>query len=258
MGKIQNGKDQWNAALYDHKHSFVSNYGTDVIELLAPKKDEHILDLGCGTGDLAKNLFDRGIHVVGIDKSANMISQAQNKYPKIPFYVNDALDLPFKNTFDAVFSNAVFHWIKQPVLALENIYSSLKEGGRFVAELGGKGNVQMITDEVRNQFQQLGLNFDEELFPWYFPSVGEYTTLMEKVGFDVIYAYHFERPTHLEGENGLRNWLKMFGESMFAGFGEETKNIIIMNTEQNLRSIMYKDSNWIADYKRLRVVGIKK
>ncbi|WP_458412960.1 class I SAM-dependent methyltransferase [Schinkia sp. CFF1] len=257
MGKIS-VNDQWNANLYDNKHSFVSNYGIDVVELLAPKRDEKILDLGCGTGDLAKKLYDAGVKVIGVDKSANMVEQAKNKYPKIPFHVCDALDLPYTLELDAVFSNAVLHWIKEPKQALENIYQSLRNGGRFVAELGGNGNVQMITNEVRNQFQRFGLAFSEEKFPWYFPSIGDYSTLMEEVGFQVVYAYHFERPTVLEGENGLKDWLEMFGGLMFDGLADETKRAIIENAENNVRDAMFVNGNWIADYKRLRVVGFKK
>ncbi|HHY73435.1 MAG TPA: methyltransferase domain-containing protein [Bacillus bacterium] len=258
MGTIQNVKDQWNANLYDCNHSFVSNYGADVVELLAPKKDEKILDLGCGTGDLAKKLYDMGIQVMGVDNSANMVNQAKGKYPEIKFHIHDVLDLPYKDEFDAVFSNAVLHWIKEPKEALKNIYKSLRKGGRFVAELGGKGNVQMITDEVRKQFQKIGLAFDEEKFPWYFPSIGEYTSLMEEVGFQVLFAYHFDRPTELEGDDGLKNWLEMFGALMFSGLEEETKLSIIKNAEFNLKDIMFENGNWIADYKRLRIVGIKK
>jgi len=258
MGKIKNTNDQWNANLYDSKHSFVSNYGADVVELLSPKKGEHILDLGCGTGDLAKTLYDLGVNVTGIDYSANMIEQAKSKYPEISFHVQDVLNLPYHNEFDAIFSNAVLHWVKQPKQALENIFKSLKKDGRFVAELGGKGNVQMITDEVRKQFDRLGLTFDEEVFPWYFPSVGEYTKLMEEVGFQVAFAYHFDRPTVLEGEDGLKNWLEMFGGLMFDGLENETKTSIMNNAEFNLRDTMMENGNWIADYKRLRVIGIKK
>ena len=258
MKKFKNSQDQWNANLYDSKHSFVSDFGADVLDLLVPKKGEYILDLGCGTGDLANRLYERGVKVVGVDKSGNMIKQAKDKYPNIEFHTYDALNLPYKDTFDAVFSNAVLHWIKQPKAALENIYKCLHEGGRFVAELGGKGNVQMITEEVKNVFTKSGLTFNEEQFPWYFPSIGEYTSLMEGAGFHVTFAYHFERPTNLKGADGLKNWLKMFGDSMFTRLAEETKNDIIENVENNLKDAMLAGGNWIADYKRLRVIGIKK
>lgn len=248
----------WNANLYDEKHSFVSIYGNDLLDLLAPKKEEYILDLGCGTGDLAKKMDDLGVHVKGIDKSVDMINQAQRKYPEIKFRAKDATKLEYKNEFDAVFSNATLHWVKPPKKALCCIYNSLKRNGRFVGEFGGKGNIQRITTEIANQLRALGLPYDEERFPWFFPSIGEYTTLMEDVGFRVTFANHFARPTPLDGVNGLRNWIEMFGKTMFEELDNETINLVVTNVENNLKEIMFENNNWVADYKRIRVVGIKK
>lgn len=252
-------KDNWDANLYDGKHSFVSMFGSELIDLLAPHKGENILDLGCGTGDLAKKLFDLGVNVVGVDKSENMIHNAKSKYPNIYFEVNDAIKLEYNREFDAVFSNATLHWVKPPKLALQHIFNGLKHGGRFVAEFGGKGNVQKITSEIIKQRQNLGYEFEMENFPWYYPSIGEYASLMENVGFKVHFAQHFDRPTPLDGDNGLRNWIEMFGDSLFEGVPENVKGEIITKVEQNLKETLYNQENnsWIADYKRIRVIGIK-
>src|SRR5699024_5771676 len=94
--------DRWNAYLYDDKHAFVSQYGEDLIQLLAPKPEEYILDLGCGTGDIAKKISDLGAKVKGIDRSANMIQKAREKYPEIAFEVQDATEFAETNQFDAV------------------------------------------------------------------------------------------------------------------------------------------------------------
>ncbi|WP_062107331.1 class I SAM-dependent methyltransferase [Bacillus niameyensis] len=248
---------QWNSKLYDQSHSFVSRFGQDVVELLAPMAGERILDLGCGTGDLAYQLIEQGAHIVGIDQSESMIREAKEKYPHIPFIVEDATAIQFYQEFDAVFSNATLHWIKEAKQVLSCIYNSLKHGGRFVAEFGGKGNVEQITKVVLQQMDQLDINFSKEKFPWYFPSVGEYTSLMEEVGFKVTFAHHFERPTPLEGINGLRNWMEMFGEAFFTEVSAEQKEQIITGMEDQLKATMFQTGEWIADYCRLRVIGIK-
>ncbi|GGH88835.1 trans-aconitate methyltransferase [Pullulanibacillus pueri] len=253
----QKTKDHWNAHLYDGKHAFVSKYGNDLVDLLEPKKDEHILDLGCGTGDLAHRLHKLGVNLIGIDKSENMVEQAKKKYPFIKFLVNDATELHYQNEFNAVFSNATLHWVKPPELALKCIYNSLKPGGRLVAEFGGKGNVQKITNEIIHQLKDLGIEYKPEQCPWYFPSIGEYSTLMEEVGFRVTFAQHFDRPTPLDGENGLRNWIDMFAKSMFDHTSNDIKAALVANVENNLKDEMYKNGTWIADYKRIRVVGYK-
>jgi trans-aconitate methyltransferase len=257
MEKIQSAKDYWNANLYDQNHSFVSRYGNNLIELLAPKRDEEILDLGCGTGDLAKKLDDLGVNVVGVDHSKNMIMEARKKYPQLSFLVRDVAGLGYNDEFDAVFSNATLHWVKQPKEALNWIYQSLKQGGRFVAEFGGKGNVQTITDEIIHQLIESGMDYKTEQFPWYYPSIGEYTSLMEEVGFRVTFVQHFDRLTPLDGENGLKNWIEMFGSHLLENLNEDKKDAIIIKVEKNLKPILYKEGNWIADYKRIRVVGIK-
>lgn len=257
MGNNQMKKDNWNAELYDQKHSFVSKYGNSLIELLEAKKGEKILDLGCGTGDLANQLFEMGVDTTGIDKSENMVNQANNKFPKISFFVQDATELQFNSEFDAVFSNATLHWVKPPKKALQSIYNSLKQGGRFVAEFGGKGNVRIIIDEIINQLVEAGVDYQEKQFPWFYPSIGEYSTLMEDVGFRVTFAQHFDRPTPLEGENGLRNWVHMFGSQLLEGVNEEKKEMVLLKVEKSLKPILYKNGQWVADYKRIRVIGIK-
>ena len=252
--------DPWNAHLYDNKHAFVSALGSDLIELLAPQKDESILDLGCGTGDLAKKISDLGASVTGVDQSENMITSARNKYPNIQFFVQDALRLDYKQEFDAVFSNATLHWVKPPKQALMGIFNGLKHGGRFVAEFGGIGNVKTITDEIILGIKRNGIEYDMEHFPWYYPSIGEYTGLMEETGFEVVFAQLFERPTILEGENGLRNWIEMFGSSLFEGISETVTQQIITDVEQRLKGTLFNQetNSWTADYKRIRVMGMKK
>ncbi|MCR2821270.1 class I SAM-dependent methyltransferase [Lederbergia panacisoli] len=257
MENVKNIKDSWNAHLYDHKHSFVSALGTQLVELLDPRKGEKILDLGCGTGDLAKHLYDRGMDVIGVDKSENMVSLAKSKYPNLHFDVRDATDLNYTNEFDAVFSNATLHWVKPPDQALHSIYKAIKSGGRFVAEFGGKGNVQFITDEMISLLKDEGYEKNIEQFPWFFPSIGEYSSLMEESGFRVTFAQHFDRPTPLEGDNGLQNWISMFASDMLEGIPENKKDHIIKNVENKLRETLYHEGKWTADYKRIRVIGIK-
>ena len=236
MEKYKSTKDYWNANLYDQNHSFVSKYGNNLIELLAPQQGERILDLGCGTGDLAKKLDDLGVNVVGVDHSNNMITEARKKYPHISFLVRDVTELGYNDEFDAVFSNATLHWVKQPKIALEWIYKSLKQGGRFVAEFGGKGNVQTITDEIIHQMKDSGMDYKTEQFPWYYPSIGEYSTLMEEVGFRVVFAQHFDRLTPLDGENGLKNWIEMFGSHLLESLNEEKKDTIITKVENKFKT----------------------
>ena len=135
--------NDWNAELYDEKHDFVSEYGRELIQWLNPTRGEHVLDLGCGTGELAYAIQNLGAQVTAIDSSQEMISKARLSYPGVDFRVEDILNFTHTTRYDCVFSNAVLHWITQPNQAISQMFSHLKPGGRMVLEMGGSGNVNL-------------------------------------------------------------------------------------------------------------------
>ncbi|WP_026462517.1 class I SAM-dependent methyltransferase [Adhaeribacter aquaticus] len=249
---------KWNTNLYDNKHEFVSQYGQDVVELLSPKEGELILDLGCGTGDLAAVIRDRKATVIGIDSSPDMIETASKKYPDIQFEVKSATDFTYEQKFDAIFSNATLHWVLDYKKAIACIYDNLKEnGGRFVAEFGGKGNVASIIDALKSTLRNKGYISNAEKTVWYFPSLPAYTSLLEEAGFRVTFAAHFDRPTLLQDGHGLKNWLRMFATSYLAGLSNDVVETVLQDVEDQLRETNLKDGAWYADYVRLRVVASK-
>src|SRR6185436_7080741 len=166
---------KWNTELYNNKHAFVYQYGEALIELLDPKPYEKILDLGCGTGELTEKIKEKGSLIIGIDSSAEMVTKAKEKYPLISFETMDATSMNFENEFDAVFSNAVLHWIKESEKVVTNIYRSLKEGGRLVAEFGGRNNVKNIVNALESSFEKRNIEFERF---WFFPSTAEYAALL--------------------------------------------------------------------------------
>jgi trans-aconitate methyltransferase len=249
--------NQWNAELYEDKHSFVWQYGSDLITILSPQSGERILDLGCGTGQLTNQIAQLGAEVIGIDRDASMIEQAKANYPQLNFQVADGTNFSFTESFDAVFSNAALHWIKPPEAVIRCIWQVLKPGGRLIAEFGGKGNVEQIIQAIKTVVQEQDYQLQTEFSPWYFPGIAEYATLLEHQGFIVTDASLFERPTKLEGEQGLANWLTMFASSLLSIFPSETQQEIITEIEVKLRPILYQNQAWFADYKRIRIVALK-
>ncbi len=241
--------NQWNVDLYENKHSYVWEYGTKILEILSPQPQERILDLGCGTGQLTAKIAASGASVIGLDSAASAIAQAQSNYPEIEFKLANGTDFSFNLPFDAVFSNAALHWMKPPAAVIKCIWDILKPGGRFVAEFGGKGNIRRI-------IQALNLALSEPDYnPWYFPSIAEYSTLLETQGFEVTYASLSDRPTQLEGAEGLVNWLEMFAGDRLTR--KSSKVEIINQIESQLRSQLYRNGHWFADYKRIQIVAIK-
>ncbi|WP_373533648.1 trans-aconitate 2-methyltransferase [Microcoleus sp.] len=251
-------QNSWNSALYEQNHAFVWQYGESLLELLVPKADERILDLGCGTGQLTGKIAESGAFVQGIDSSLAMISTAREHYPQINFAVADARDFQVEYPLDAVFSNAVLHWIKQPDAAINCVEKALKPGGRFVAEFGGKGNVGAIARTLLSVLSEIGLSEPQSLNPWYFPSISEYALLLENHGFEVSYAVLFDRPTPLEGGSaGMVNWIEMFAGGFLSGLSQEVRSHVISQVEERLRPALCHDGNWSADYRRIRVVAVK-
>lgn len=241
------------SVLYEARHSFVWNLAADMLPLLAPAAGERILDLGCGTGQLTAKIAESGASVIGLDRSPEMIGQARQNYPGLEFRLGDGANFSFPGEFDAVFSNAALHWIPEAENVIRSIASSLRPGGRFIAEFGGKRNVQRLLDAARTALETRGYAFQN---PWYFPSTGEYSTLLEHHGFEVRAAWHFDRLTLLdEGEDSMRDWIEMFGFAVLAPAPKPEWPAIIREIENSLRPQLYRDGRWRLDYVRLRITA---
>ena len=248
-------KQPWDAALYDGKHAFVWRHGASVVELLAPRPGERILDLGCGTGHLTATLAQAGAAVVGLDPSPAMLDQARSAYPHVEFVQGDARDFRFAEPFDAVFSNAVLHWVRPPEAVARCVRDALRPGGRFIAEFGGRGNVRAVVAALGAAAGQLGLRLEGPA--WYFPGVGEYAALLEAAGLEVTFAALFDRPTPLEGEGGLRDWVAMFARGVLDAVPAGRREEFLRAVETAARPTLYRDGTWTADYRRLRVVAVR-
>ncbi len=245
----------WDSELYDRKHAFVWKYGESLLDLLAPNPGERVLDLGCGTGHLTAKIAAVGATALGLDSSPAMIEQARQTYPQLHFELADARSFTVSEPCDAVFSNAVLHWIKEPAQVIAAVHRALRPGGRFVAEFGGRGNVRTISAALQEATQHL-LGEPAE-HPWYYPGIAEYATLLERGGLEVTYAVLFDRPTPLEGEAGMRHWVEMFGKHFLGRVPAGRRDDFLRQVEERTRPTLYRDGQWYADYRRLRVVARK-
>src|SRR5215471_19189684 len=247
MGQI------WDPATYARNARFVSDLGAPVVELLAPKPGQRILDLGCGDGVLTKKLADIGCEIVAIDSSGPQIEAARKL--GLDAHVMPAEELQFQGEFDAVFSNAVLHWIKRVDLVMTGVYRSLKPGGRFVAECGGYGCVHKIRTALVQALNRRGVD-GEARVPWYFPTPGDYATRLERSGFRVDSIALIPRPTPLPGD--IIGWLETFAQSFLEGLPSAAREEYLQEVRAALEpQLRESDGTWVADYVRLRFAATK-
>jgi SAM-dependent methyltransferase len=226
--------------------------GAGVLARLEPKPGERILDLGRGDGTLTAQIAEHGATVVGVDSSAPMIAAACAR--GLDARAMDISALAFDDEFDAVFSNAVLHWVRDADAALAGVYRALRFGGRFVAEFGGHTNVAAITTALRAVLARHALDYE---WPWYYPSPIEYRGKLEAHRFEVADVVLFPRPTPLP--TGMDGWLRTFATPLFANVPPERKEQLIREVIDLLRPALCDEAgHWTADYVRLQVVAFKR
>jgi trans-aconitate methyltransferase len=243
---------KWDPDLYRARASFVHRMAVDLVELLAPTPDERVLDLGCGSGELTSKIAETGASVVGLDASPEMIEAARRRAPQIEFVTGDGQSLAYASEFDAVFSNAALHWMPRAADAARGVARALRPGGRFVAEFGGNGCIRKVREGVGAALSRRGEDPGRWL-RWYFPTVAEYVTVLAAEGFDVRLAHLFDRPTPVEGADGLAAWLRTFlpGLEPWLGAGWEA---FVREVEGACAPLRRGDA-WVLDYVRLRIVA---
>ena len=239
---------RWDPERYARTARFVAEYGASVLERLDPKPGERILDLGCGDGALTVEIAHAGATVVGVDASAEQVAATRALGVDARVMSGDALT--FDAEFDAVFTNAALHWIKDAPAVIAGVRRALKPEGRFVGEMGGAGNVAAVRGAMHEAVAGLGID-PTTLDPWYFPDETEYGGLLKAGGFEVLAIERFSRPTPIPGP--LEDWLDTFGESFLKALPEAERGPTKTAIADGLRpTLCGDDGKWTVDYVRLR------
>ncbi len=237
----------WNSEGYAKHARFVSDLGSPVLELLAPAPGERILDVGCGDGVLTRKIADLGCTVVGVDSSPEFVRSARSLGLQV--VEQDAADMQFRAEFDAVFSNAALHWMKDADAVIGGVAQALRPNGRFVAEMGGYGCVKTIQDALVQELDCRGRD-GRSAIPWYFPSVEDYGARLAAAGFETPYIALIPRPTPLPDMMG---WLTTFALCFTAQLPSEQREEYLQRVIERLRPKLCDASGrWTADYVRLR------
>jgi SAM-dependent methyltransferase len=240
----------WKSDTYRRHAAYVPDLGAAVLEMLAPRPGERILDIGCGEGTLTQQIVGRGATVVGIDSSPDMVEAARAHGLDVRLLNAEAL--VFDGEFDAVFSNAALHWIRNHDALLDGVHRALRHGGRFVAEFGGHGNVATIEAAIRAVLAGRAL---EPQTARYYPTADQYGARLTAHGFVVQQISLIPRPTPLP--TGIRGWLEIFERSTLDRLGDASQSAVD-EIEDRLRPALCDSSGrWTADYVRLRFSAIR-
>ncbi|MCU6707299.1 class I SAM-dependent methyltransferase [Paenibacillus sp. J5C_2022] len=239
----------------NHKWTLTLKPEEDVFTWLEPQPGERILDLGCGQGSFLARMAEAGAIPHGIDLSEEMVSRARAKYPEWDIVVADASQFRTDQPFDAVFSHASLHWMKEAEAVVQSIRLALRAGGRFVAEFAGSENTAIIINAIRQTLKSNGYAW-EGRNPWYHPTLSEYTNLLEQNGFRVLAARHFDSPSPHRGDSWLRNWLSSFDHFFFHDVPQADKEQMYNTIETMLKPQLESDGIWTADTCRIRIAAM--
>jgi SAM-dependent methyltransferase len=243
----------WDPERYARNAGFVAELGMPVVDLLSPQAGERVLDLGCGDGVLTAKLVALGCEVVGVDASAAQVAAARALGLEARVLDGHALD--YAAEFDAVFSNAALHWLTRPDAVIDGVWRALRPGGRFVAELGGRGCVATICSALVDALDRRGIDGGSRV-PWYFPTVEDYGERLSRRGFSVPFIKLIPRPTPLPGD--VTGWLETFAESFTNAVEPGSRGEYIAGVRERLRPLLCDEAGrWTADYVRLRFEAIK-
>lgn len=238
----------WSAATYEQNGRFVANLADDVFALLHPQPGERILDLGCGDGFLTKRIARSGAIAVGIDSAPDLLRAALAR--GVDARLGSGEHLPFRNEFDAVFSNAALHWMFDQDAVLSGVRTSLRPAGRFVAEMGGHGNVAAVRTALRSAVAPFGLDAEAAGHNIFF-TADEYRAILEQHGFHVQSIALVPRPTPLP--SGVVGWVETFRRSLLDQLTPEQQQAVLAHIAELLKPILCdREGVWHADYVRLR------
>jgi trans-aconitate 2-methyltransferase len=191
----------WDAKRYDRLAAPQEEWARGVLARLSLRGDETVLDAGCGSGRVTRLLLERLPHgrVIGVDGSESMIAEASKALAdfgdRVELVHSDLLGLELAQPVDAVFSNAVFHWIFDHDALFGRLHAALRPGGVIAAQCGGEGNVANWVAAVKLACQRepFARYLAERPEPWHYATVAQTEERLRRAGFEALRCWLEDR-----------------------------------------------------------------
>ncbi len=249
----------WNAEVYDRIGTPMRRWAQQVIDDLHLRGDEIVLDAGCGSGSVTFDLLAKLPHgkIYALDSSPEMIEKISRAIEEravanvIPIRAH-LTDFSLPEQVDAVFSNAVFHWIPDDDALFGCLLRATKLGGRLRAQCGGGRNIARLIEATRAVERR-------EPFSGYLDGSGEFRKYrtaeeakraMERAGWTAVEASLLEAPVAFENQDDAVLYLRtIILQQQVAALPEELSDDFLRAVIQE--TIRRFGAPFVADYVRL-------
>lgn len=244
---------KWNSEKMDNDYNYISLNGIDLIDFIDTKGNARVLDCGCGTGILTKELVKKGYQVCGVDLSKEMLERFKKNNPQIRYIYSNLLFLVTDELYDVIFSNQVLHYIlkENQHQTCIRLNKALKLNGELVVEFNGYKSLDLIISTLEKIFKHHGYDFIND---YYFPTIREHSNVLEDHGFLIKYANLYNRKIKIKS---LRDFIETFFYDKFLGILKDEVNEMIYELEEKLSDDLYINNEWILDYSIIRFKAIK-
>lgn len=247
---------------YEKASAHQREWGAKLIAELALSGNEHVLDLGCGDGTNTAMLAELVPHgrVLGIDASKGMIEAAKPKErDNLRFMLMDIDALDFVSEFDVIYSNAALHWVKDHRRLLQNAHTALKAGGIVRFNFAGDGNCSHFFKVVqkamqRDEFSSIFQNFS---WPWYMPSITEYSELVEESGLKNVKVWGENADRYFPDVEALTGWIDQPSLVPFVSFIPKERKLSFRNLviDEMIRETRQPDGRCFETFRRINLLA---
>jgi len=198
----------WDPKQYEKFQSQRSAPFYDLLRLISVRDGLSVIDLGCGTGELTRDLATKlpNSTVLGVDSSASMLEKS-HKFEGSSLRFEQAQLEDVEGQWDVVFSNAATQWVENHERLIPQLVNLVKPGGQLVVQLPSNhlhASHRFITELAHQEPYRTALNQWERISPVL--TIEAYARLLFETGMEEINVFEKIYPHVLENSDAIAEW----------------------------------------------------